>query len=502
MNLKKVLVLFIVLVAVGAFYFWDQRRLEEKAVEQEKAKELFTWQMGDVASVTLNTPSETISVKKTAGGWEMVSPVSAAADQDAIQLLLETLQSAKLENVATESVENLGQFGLDPPIFMVTLEDSEGKPSGALKVGDEVVTRNYHFACISDSSRVFTVPSSVKTAIDKQPSDLRDKVVFHVIQDKIQKLDVRYPEGHGIIASGTEAEKWRIREPIDVVADWSDINSFMGRVSRLRVKEFIEEAPSDLSPYGLIQDVTRLAVFEADRAEPLVLLIGDYNAAQSAYYAKHENKPNVFTVEAPFVRALPKDAFDWRPEKPLPVWDYQANLVQVQQSDGAVILELGKDSSHNWEMKQPALTDQAELDTNKIREFVNAFQEYTVVRYATETLDTTVTGLDSPSYTITVSGEIGGATKTYQLMLGNEIPEEGLVYGKRASDDEIFMGSNSILAHVSQSHEELLKRSFTPQALEDDDLDEEDFQLDFESVENEGSLEIMPGVQLKSAEPE
>ncbi|HNT37387.1 MAG TPA: DUF4340 domain-containing protein, partial [bacterium] len=334
-------------------------------------------------------------------------------------------------------------------------------------------------------------------AIDKKASDLRDKVVFAVTQDKIQKLDIRYPEAHGVVVSGTESEKWRIREPFDAVADWNDLNSFMGRISRLRIKEFVEESPSDLGAYGLVGDVTRLAVFEADRAEPVTLLIGRYDSAQSAYYAKHDNKPNVFSVEAPFVNALPNTAADWRPDKPLPMWDYQARTVRVERGDGTVSLELGKDESQNWILKEPIQSASAELDTNKVREFVNALQEYSIVRYATETLDPSVTGLGSPDYTVTVSGEVSGATKTYQLQIGNKVPDELLVYGKRSSDDEVFMGSISILAQVHITHEDLVKQVTAPNFSESESESE-----DSEMEPEPGSLEVLPGVNLKQAEPE
>lgn len=456
MNWKKLLALFIVLIGVGVFYFWDQKQIEEKEAQEERSKQLFSWELEDVASFSIKNPFQTISLRKVDGVWELVNPVQANADQDAVQRLLEQLQDAKLEQTIAEDPEQLDPFGLNRPQLVFSAEDSEGKDLGRLTIGDEIPIKSYFYAKVDDASRVFTVAELIKTAVEKEPSDLRDKDLFKIVQDKVQKVAISYPDGPELAASKTGEGNWRIEQPLDALADSETISEFIGKIEGLKVKEFVAEKVADASPYGLVDDVTRLMVFEEDRAEPVVLEIGSSDPSRSAYHARMEGKSNVVTVEETFAKGLPKKPFAWRPKNPLPVWDYQAEFVKIEKPGEGTLLELVKDESKQWNMIEPVSAEYEALDSSTLRTFLNdQLHDFEIVNYVTDTLD--AAELVSPDYIITVSGEIRGESKMHTLLLGKEDPEGYLVFGKRGSDDEIFVADNAILQALEEPFARFLK---------------------------------------------
>ena len=453
MSGKKLIILFVILVAVGSLYVWDQNKIAEEEAKEEEAKELFSWETDDVEALTLKSLDETINLKKTGGAWRIVNPVDADADQAEVDRIVERFGEAKHERIANEEASELRSFGLDPAKHEVIFEDGEGKSLGSVKIGDEIPTKSFYFATIDDASKVITLKAMLNTTVDKTLFDIRDKTVMDVTEDKVRRIAVEYSDGTSLVASGTNELDWKLEQPFQAVGEWDEIAKLVRKIDGLKVKEFVAEEPEDVSPYGLIDDVTRLTVTEEDRAEPRTLLIGSLNESKSTYFAKMANRDNIFTIDKTFVTALPKEPFDWRPQKPLNIWSYNANRVDIEDTVSGKTLTFAKDDKSKWALQQPEMPEGSELDNQKVNELVDDLHGFDVIRYVTDTVDMDVTGLAAPSYIITVSG----TDKIKKLLLGKEDSDRFLVYGKRDTNHEVFVGRNSLLKKITKPYTEYFK---------------------------------------------
>ena len=94
-NLGLMAVLFVGLGAFVYFYEIEGGKKREEAAEQ--AKKLFQFDKEEVNSISLDRDSGSITLKKENGGWKLVAPIEAKADETAVDGLASELSSIQVE---------------------------------------------------------------------------------------------------------------------------------------------------------------------------------------------------------------------------------------------------------------------------------------------------------------------------------------------------------------------------------------------------------------------
>jgi hypothetical protein len=180
-------------------------------------------------------------------------------------------------------------------------------------------SRSGYYAMVKGDPKVYAVPSYPGERLYLKASDVRDKAL-----PTFEVEDVR----HFILASGdtrieietkSEGDVWVSSFTTHVMTspyktrrgvDPERFNSLLTFFKGLQVRDFIDDNPASLAPFGL--DKPHRVFIQAGDSS-LNLLVGRApEGSSNRLYAKLDTEPGVFTIDdaSPALRALPFDLID------------------------------------------------------------------------------------------------------------------------------------------------------------------------------------------------
>ena len=118
-NLGLMAVLFVGLGAFVYFYEIEGGKKREEAAEQ--AKKLFQFDKEEVNSISLDRDSGSITLKKENGGWKLVAPIEAKADETAVDGLASELSSIQVERSLEPGSVDWKDYGLENPNLKISV---------------------------------------------------------------------------------------------------------------------------------------------------------------------------------------------------------------------------------------------------------------------------------------------------------------------------------------------------------------------------------------------
>ena len=142
-----IVVLVLLVAGLGGFYYYDTYSLEPAREKKESVKGRL-WsdlEPKEVEGVTIKRKGETLRIKRTDSGWELLEPVKTRADRGAVDGLVTSLSTARVDREVASSPASLDEFGLKTPEVEVTV-DVKGKPPRQLLVGGKSPTSAWVFA--------------------------------------------------------------------------------------------------------------------------------------------------------------------------------------------------------------------------------------------------------------------------------------------------------------------------------------------------------------------
>jgi hypothetical protein len=178
-----------------------------------------------IAKVT----GETVELKKENGKWRITAPKQLPADQDTLGSMQSTLGNLTSDKLIEPKATDLKGFGLDQPTLDVSVMRKDGKTDHLL-IGDDTPTGSGAYAKLAGDARVFTVPSTVKSTLDKRPDDLRDKRLLTFDSDKLSRVELT-AKGAAVEFGKNGQSEWTIVKPRPLRADGGAVD---GLISKLK----------------------------------------------------------------------------------------------------------------------------------------------------------------------------------------------------------------------------------------------------------------------------
>lgn len=442
-----------VLAGLGAYIYFVESRHEAKP-EKPKQK-VFTLEKAKVQSLTLAPrEGEAIRLVKEGKAWKLAAPLTAPADDNAVDSMLGSLESLTIDEVALESGANLADFGLEKPKLSVSVLIEGASEPLKLLLGDKTPEGSGLYAKLPAQPRVFTIASYLESSLDKKPFDLRDRDLLHVKRDAVKTLEIAGPEGGYALARSDKGE-WAFTKPLATRAGRWSVDGLAGTLESLRMESVAAEEAKDLRPFGLDKPARSVAlgladggsktleigsaVVEKDKAQGIDAAKDQKDASRqkpTKYYARDASAPLVGVIPSALVDDLAKGMGELRAKRLLEVATYEVEGFEVELEGGkrayARSSAKGKDGfdDHKWKRTSP---DAKDLETNKVQDVLFKLGGVEVQEFLDAPGPAAGYGFEPPVLKVTLRFEVGKPAAWFELGM-----KDGGAYARRADDASVL----------------------------------------------------------------
>ncbi|MBI2525536.1 MAG: DUF4340 domain-containing protein [Candidatus Rokubacteria bacterium] len=308
MNWKSLVVLVLLAAGLGGFYYYDTYRLAPAREKAESAKgRLWQVEPKDIEALTLKRKADTVKLKRAGdAGWEMLEPVKTRGDRSTVDGLVTTLATIRVDREIDSDPGKLGEFGIEPPEAQVTLEVKGRSEPLVLLVGGKSPTGAWVYGKQASKPAVLALSEIVGRDVARPVADLRDKTVLSFERQKLTAVELEVA-GDRMTVEARDAGQWQITKPRALKADADLMADFLDKLGGARAKEFVDEAPKSLRPYGLDRPATVTLWLGKDKERSSrTLLLGRQDKDKKGVYVMRQGEPGVLLVGEELWTAVPK----------------------------------------------------------------------------------------------------------------------------------------------------------------------------------------------------
>jgi hypothetical protein len=260
-----------------------------------------------IETMSISTPTRTMTFEKNGGEWQMTAPLHARADFTTVDGLVSRLNTLQMKTIVTDKAEKPADYGLDKPA--VSVELGTGSSKAVLYIGSAAGEGAVN---AQDQSRpiVFTIDSSVSTDLTKDPGEYRQKDLFDARAFNSNRIEI--VRGDQTIAfektktknkEGQDEEKWRQVSPAAKDADQTKVENLVSAATAVRATSFLDSTAKAGIDKPLI--VVTIKSDEGKREEKVTFAkVGD------EAYAARAGEPGAAKIDAGMIDNIIKSLDD------------------------------------------------------------------------------------------------------------------------------------------------------------------------------------------------
>jgi hypothetical protein len=471
-TLRKILVLLVLVAAlVGYLVVYELPEAEREATKDR----LLSVDKDAVTGVTLVYPDREIELARRDGGWRLVRPVDAPADEAAVKSLIAMVVDAEVQRTLDEVPQDLAPFGLDTPNVVVRLTAKDASPP-PVAVGKNTAIGGKTYVRKGDEPKLYLTTSALQTGLNKQPKDLRDKVLLAFQDLDVTRVEIHRGEGDATTLARGEDDVWTVDgHP----ADATEVRSYLASLRAARAVDFPDDAPQDLARYGLDAPRLKVTVTGKDQGATQTLLLGGQRkeGPSQHVYAQREGVPTVYALGDWSYRALDKGANQFRDKTVLRMEPTKVGRVELVRADAAPLV-LVRSPEGSWRFESGA---EGRTDEGAVTRLLEDVEELRGADIAAEPAgDLARFGLDTPDVRLALADTQGKAIGTVLAA-----KHDGMHYVARADGGPVFEVRDYMYARLDRQAKDFVEATTTTTVPPDEDAgDHED------GAEDEGDIDL------------
>lgn len=168
---KNTMLILVVILAVLLLCYFVIGKIQENQKENEPVEEtVYAVEASDIVSMTYSDGTSTMAFTKTDDTWTYDADATIALEQSTIESMESTFGEIAAERVI-EKPDALADYGLEEPAYTIELQDSDGNVT-TIYVGNQ--TDSYYYLTVGDQEVVYTVDSSVVSAMEFDVEALKE----------------------------------------------------------------------------------------------------------------------------------------------------------------------------------------------------------------------------------------------------------------------------------------------------------------------------------------
>lgn len=389
--------------------------------------------------------------------WMLVKPLSTRASNERVGELLATLlnltikdaadpaSAVKTPPVATAGTEldnqelkvSISVKGIDTP-FEITVN----KP--AVKALETRAQASYR-------KPLYTITSKSFDNLWSQPNDLRDRKLARIDKEIVTVVDVTSAL-HPAIHLEKKNNSWFLKrhnrlEP----ANGDRIFKFFEALNNFDILEYTSDSASNLTQYGL-DNPFMTASWDDAGAKPQKLMFGT-NAESTDFFAKYENEPSIYRVDATILPSIPQEAIKWKGLGALRFTQFSLRQISLAAGTAPPVVLKYDPTNAQWTGERAGQSITAQIDRVKADKLAGELAKFNVQDWAGDVTNA-IAALKNPALRVIVTlGEPGSnAGPTRDMILNFAPTQEGmdttLYFGQVQGDPDVFYIARSSLLKI------------------------------------------------------
>lgn len=297
-------------------------------------------------------------LERKGSSWRIIQPIQWPANYFAINRILNQLQFLEEEaSFSIDEIERTGQslndYGLEDPWIKLSITNED--ETIELGVGNVTEIGNNFYILGPGKKNVFVINRQFIDGLLVDLNDLRNREIFNIPVFEVQALSLQMnnPEAVGDndlkVRIARTSNGWMFESPLTAEANGSQVSNTINTLTAARVVEFNSSETGDPILQGLEDPTMRITLHGNKRQQ--TLLIGNKIISGNdspTYYARIENNPTVFTVEAETFDRL-REAEEILRERSILNFTTD-NLTSIDLSEGELSVRLQKLETGNWQV--------------------------------------------------------------------------------------------------------------------------------------------------------
>ncbi len=325
--------------------------------------------------VSANAPAaqyDRIQLKRSGENWNLVAPVEDQADSSAVASLITTLTTTKQDRLVLDNPTDLALFGLKDPIVKVTIAgDTAGaNTTETLLIGRKTPVGFGVYVKLASKSSVYKASQSFRSALEKQPKELRSKTIFNWVRSDIGEIEVSGKVS--LILKKGEKESWTLARE-NLPADVNETNKILNSIIDMRATDFVSEDGKNLAGFGLEPPQLRTVLTSLKDKSRQVLSFGQMSGKT---YVRKDDKPVVFEISSDTWTKLTQPPEKYRNLEVASFNRFDIKRIKIEREKEP--LEFFKESS-DWILP---LDPNVKIDSAKVDTLLTKLQDMRLVRYA------------------------------------------------------------------------------------------------------------------------
>jgi hypothetical protein len=263
MRMKTLIILLLLLgVLAGTAAILVYRNSSQRTAKVLGSRLLPSLPVNEVASLTVRSARQTVSMLKKEGGWVVEERFSYPADFGKIADLVRTLKEAKVGREFAGSDETLGRLALREPDdpgaadnekgTRLLLKDDKQKVLASVILGEQRQADLQRgespgrYVRLGKEPTVYLIDEQFAT-VGQQPQDWLDAYLLKTAAAEVKRISCIASHGNKVLYAFVRSEKGKDLQPLGLPAS-KEINQYAlkqlaGALAYLRVEDVVRPAP-------------------------------------------------------------------------------------------------------------------------------------------------------------------------------------------------------------------------------------------------------------------